>query len=68
MPGHVGTEEGFGLGLSIVDRLTHILGHPLALSSRPGRGRVFRVLLLPTDAEQAAERAAATVAQLVNMP
>ena len=68
VPGHVGTEEGFGLGLSIVDRLTHILGHPLALSSRPGRGSVFRLLLQPTDAEQAAERAAATVAQLVNMP
>ena len=68
VPSHGGTEEGFGLGLSIVERLTHILGHPLALASRPGRGTVFRVLLLPTDAAQATERAASTVAQLVNMP
>jgi signal transduction histidine kinase len=68
VPSHRGTEEGFGLGLSIVERLTHILGHPLALASRPGRGTVFRLQLLPTDAVRAAERAAATVAQLVNMP
>ena len=68
VPGHSGTEEGFGLGLSIVDRLTHILGHPLTLSSQPGRGTVFRLRLLPTDALQASERAATIVAQLVNMP
>ena len=68
VPNHAGTEEGFGLGLSIVERLTHILGHPLTLCSRPGRGSVFRLLLLPTGARQATERAAATVAQLVNMP
>ncbi|MFC5498231.1 sensor histidine kinase [Caenimonas terrae] len=68
VPSHRGTEEGFGLGLSIVQRLTHILGHPLTLASRPGRGSVFRLLLLPTDAGEAARRAAATVAQLVNMP
>jgi signal transduction histidine kinase len=68
VPTHSGTEEGFGLGLSIVERLTHILGHPLTMASRPGRGTVFRLQLLPTDAQQAAARAAATVAQLVNMP
>ena len=68
VPGHAGTEEGFGLGLSIVDRLTHILGHPLTLASRPGRGTVFRLQLLPTDANHAAVRAAATVVQLANMP
>ncbi len=68
VPGHAGTEEGFGLGLSIVARLAHILGHPLSLGSRPGRGTVFRLQLLPTDTVGAAERATATVAQLVNMP
>ena len=68
VPGRAGTEDGFGLGLSIVARLTHILGHPLSLRSRPGRGTVFRLQLLPTDAGPAAERATATVAQLVNMP
>lgn len=67
VPSH-GTEEGFGLGLSIVERLAHILGHPLSLASWPGRGTRFRLVLLPTDAEHAADRAVATVAQLVNMP
>jgi signal transduction histidine kinase len=64
VPTHAGTEDGFGLGLYIVARLTHILGHPLNLASRPGRGTVFRVLLAPTDPQAAAERAVASVAQL----
>jgi signal transduction histidine kinase len=68
VPSHAGTEEGFGLGLYIVARLAAILGHPLGLSSRPGKGTVFRVALQPTDARQAADRAAASVAQLVSMP
>ncbi|HYF20605.1 MAG TPA: HAMP domain-containing sensor histidine kinase [Ramlibacter sp.] len=57
VPGHAGTEEGFGLGLYIVARLANILGHPLHLASRPGRGTVFRILLDPTDAAVAAHRA-----------
>ena len=64
VPGHSGTEEGFGLGLYIVARLTHILGHPLTLHSRVGRGTVFRLLLEPTDAQAAGERAIASVAQM----
>ena len=68
VPSHAGTEDGFGLGLYIVARLAAILGHPLSLSSRPGRGTVFRVALQPTDAKDAADRAAASVAQLVSMP
>ena len=68
VPTHTGTEDGFGLGLYIVARLAAILGHPLGLTSRPGRGTVFRVTLKPTDAQEAADRAAASVAQLVSMP
>ncbi|MDB5859017.1 MAG: putative histidine kinase, classic, partial [Ramlibacter sp.] len=68
VPTHAGTEDGFGLGLYIVARLTNILGHPLSLSSRPGKGTVFRLLLQPTDARAAAERAVSSVAQLVNRP
>jgi signal transduction histidine kinase len=68
VPSHAGTEDGFGLGLYIVARLAAILGHPLSLSSRPGRGTVFRVLLQPTDAQEAADRAAASVAQLASIP
>ena len=59
VPVHAGTEDGFGLGLYIVARLSHILGHPVQLSSRPGRGTRFRLLMEPTDPQQAAERAAA---------
>jgi len=54
--------------LYIVSRLAHILGHPLNLVSRPGRGTVFRLTLDPTDPQRAAERAAASVAQLASMP
>jgi signal transduction histidine kinase len=35
--------KGLGLGLSIVQRLSALLGHPVSLASRPGRGTVFRI-------------------------
>ena len=35
--------EGLGLGLAIVERLCTLLGHPLALTSIPGRGSRFSV-------------------------
>lgn len=37
------TASGLGLGLSIVDRIARVLGHPVELDSRPGRGTDFRV-------------------------
>jgi Na+/proline symporter/signal transduction histidine kinase/CheY-like chemotaxis protein len=37
------TASGLGLGLSIVDRLSRMLNHPVQLASTPGRGTVFRV-------------------------
>jgi len=46
---HNGTEEGFGLGLSIVSRLCETLKHRLSMASRPGRGTVFRLDLEPLD-------------------
>lgn len=68
LPGHGGTEDGFGLGLYIVSRLAHVLGHPLTLRSRVGRGTLVRLVLEPTDAEAAARRAALAVSQLTSMP
>jgi signal transduction histidine kinase len=68
VPTHAGTDEGFGLGLYIVGRLTHILGLPLSLSSRVGRGTVFRLLLQATDPDEAASRAVNSVAQMVSRP
>ena len=35
---HAGTSDGFGLGLAIVARLSHALGHPVSVRSRLGRG------------------------------
>jgi len=40
---HNGTEEGFGLGLSIVSRLCEVLDHRVTMHSVPGRGTLFRV-------------------------
>lgn len=37
------TARGLGLGLSIVERISRVLDHPISLSSRPGIGSVFRV-------------------------
>jgi len=36
--------EGAGLGLSIVARIARMLGHPLAVRSRPGAGSTFSVV------------------------
>ncbi len=68
VPTHTGTEDGFGLGLYIVARLSNILGHPLRMASRPGRGSMFRLVLDPTDPEEAARRAASSVVQMSSMP
>ena len=38
-------EPGLGLGLAIAERTARLLGHPLTLRSRPGRGTVFGVQL-----------------------
>jgi Na+/proline symporter/CheY-like chemotaxis protein len=36
-------EQGLGLGLSICERMARLLGHPLALASRIGRGSRFSI-------------------------
>jgi signal transduction histidine kinase len=35
--------QGLGMGLAIVKRLVHLLGHELTVASRPGRGTMFRL-------------------------
>ncbi|WP_026374598.1 PAS domain-containing hybrid sensor histidine kinase/response regulator [Aestuariibacter salexigens] len=41
--GHEGNENGLGLGLTIVERISHLLDHPIALRSELGRGTLFTV-------------------------
>lgn len=59
--------EGLGLGLSIADRIAHLLEAPLALRSRIGRGTVFSVDLprvAPRVTETSAQRPAGSLAGL----
>jgi CheY-like chemotaxis protein len=39
------TATGLGLGLSIVDRIARVLQHPVELTSKPGKGTTFRVVM-----------------------
>ena len=43
LPDAVQAAPGAGLGLSIVERLSHVLTHEVTLKSQVGRGSVFRV-------------------------
>ena len=58
--------RGLGLGLSIVERLGRVLGHPLGLNSRPGEGSVFFVTAPIGDA--APPRAAPRAAPRLRLP
>ena len=42
---HKGTEDSLGLGLTIVSKLTSLMGYQLALNSVASQGSVFRVML-----------------------
>lgn len=52
---------GFGLGLSIVQRMAEALGHPLDLCSRVGHGTRFSVTAPRADADEAATAATAAI-------
>jgi signal transduction histidine kinase len=41
--------RGLGMGLAIVQRLCHLLQHPLEVHSREGRGSVFRLVVPEGD-------------------
>jgi signal transduction histidine kinase/CheY-like chemotaxis protein len=48
--------RGLGMGLAIVQRLCHLLDHPLEVRSTLGRGSVFRITVPTGDAEALDER------------
>lgn len=43
LPGSNTSNQGLGLGLSIAQRISQLLGHPIGLDSQQGRGSVFRI-------------------------
>ena len=47
---HRDRDQGLGLGLAIVDRTARVLGLPLAVRSRLGRGSVFSIVVPLGDA------------------
>lgn len=57
LPGAPVDEPGAGLGLAIVQKLSDLLGHPLSLASRVGRGTTFRVAVPRADARPESETA-----------
>jgi len=50
--------QGLGLGLAIVDRLARLLGYPLSVRSRPGKGTMFSLDVPIGQADPAHEDAA----------
>jgi Na+/proline symporter/signal transduction histidine kinase/ActR/RegA family two-component response regulator len=52
-------EKGLGLGLSICERIARLLGHRLALRSRPGHGSCFSIEVPLGDAREATPPTAA---------
>ncbi|MBB3181496.1 hybrid sensor histidine kinase/response regulator [Variovorax sp. Sphag1AA] len=59
--------QGLGIGLSIVQRLSRLLAHPLHVHSRPGRGSRFR-LVLPAVSALGALPAAAHSGSALPLP
>ncbi len=59
-------ERGLGLGLSICQRVSRMLDHPIGVRSQPGKGSVFaiRVPMADTPAPASAPRAAAPAGDL----
>ncbi|MDM0088240.1 MULTISPECIES: hybrid sensor histidine kinase/response regulator [unclassified Variovorax] len=56
--------RGLGIGLSIVQRLSRLLGHPVELRSRIGRGSRFRISLPLAEARARVAQAARAAGSL----
>ena len=52
--------QGIGLGLAIVQRIARLLGYPLEVRSRLGRGTVFSITL-PSASDASLERRTSSV-------
>ena len=54
---HKESEKGLGLGLSIADRMSRVLDHPIAVRSREGFGTMFAVSVPVVAAQSPAQQA-----------
>jgi two-component system, sensor histidine kinase len=61
-----GERGGLGLGLSIVDGLCRLLGHPIELASRPGKGSRFAVSVPWVEAHPQPAEPATTLEAIAN--
>ena len=61
-----GGRAGLGLGLSIVDGLCRLLGHPIDLASRPGKGSRFAVSVPWAPARQQPAESTVTLEAIAN--
>lgn len=68
VPGHAGTEDGFGLGLAIVSRVANSMGHVIAMKSRLGRGSVFSVTVEGADEAEVRARVGHALRQMASKP
>lgn len=68
VPGHAGTDDGFGLGLAIVSRVANSMGHRIGMKSRFGRGSVFSVTVEGADEAEVRDRVARALSQMASNP
>jgi len=68
VPGHAGTDDGFGLGLAIVSRVAASMGHRIDMKSRPGRGSVFSVTVEGGSEAEVRARIAQSLTQMASRP
>ena len=61
-----GGRAGLGLGLSIVDGLCRLLGHPIDLASRPGKGSRFAVSVPWASAREQPAESTVTLDAIAN--
>jgi len=55
-------QKGYGLGLAVVEKLAALLGHPIGVESRPGKGSVFWIDVPSTTAPVKGDSTAAATA------
>lgn len=55
--------QGLGIGLALVRRLSTLLGHPVQVSSRVGKGSRFRVILQKAQQPSAPKKMRSTMSQ-----